>query len=95
MKPGEWIFGRGWDQNLWPDKQFPTHEALTAAFPNNPVPFSGASNMPAGTTFSLSTVGATPSGYVLHLTAVDRAIVNSGSIGQWTQLPLGFCVEQP
>ena len=36
-KPGEWIFGRGWDQNLWPDKQFPTHEALTKAFPNNPV----------------------------------------------------------
>jgi predicted amidohydrolase YtcJ len=37
VKPGEWIFGRGWDQNLWPDKQFPTHEALTKAFPNNPV----------------------------------------------------------
>jgi Predicted metal-dependent hydrolase with the TIM-barrel fold len=36
-KPGEWITGRGWDQNLWPDKQFPTHEALTRAFPNNPV----------------------------------------------------------
>lgn len=36
-KPGEWIFGRGWDQNLWPDKKFPTHEALTRAFPNNPV----------------------------------------------------------
>jgi predicted amidohydrolase YtcJ len=36
-KPGEWIMGRGWDQNLWPDKQFPTHEALTKAFPNNPV----------------------------------------------------------
>jgi predicted amidohydrolase YtcJ len=36
-KPGEWITGRGWDQNLWPDKQFPTHEALTKAFPNNPV----------------------------------------------------------
>ncbi len=37
VKPGEWILGRGWDQNLWPDKQFPTHEALTQAFPNNPV----------------------------------------------------------
>jgi predicted amidohydrolase YtcJ len=37
VKPGEWIFGRGWDQNRWPDKQFPTHEALTRAFPNNPV----------------------------------------------------------
>ena len=37
VKPGEWIFGRGWDQNRWPDKQFPTHAALTKAFPNNPV----------------------------------------------------------
>jgi predicted amidohydrolase YtcJ len=37
VKPGAWIQGRGWDQNLWPTKQFPTHEALSRAFPNNPV----------------------------------------------------------
>jgi predicted amidohydrolase YtcJ len=37
VKPGTWIQGRGWDQNLWPTKQFPTHEALSRAFPNNPV----------------------------------------------------------
>jgi predicted amidohydrolase YtcJ len=37
MKPGEWILGRGWDQNLWADKKFPTHEALSRAVPNNPV----------------------------------------------------------
>lgn len=37
VKPGEWILGRGWDQNLWPDKRFPTHEALSRAVPNNPV----------------------------------------------------------
>ena len=37
VKPGEWIQGRGWDQNLWPDKKFPTHEALSRAVPNNPV----------------------------------------------------------
>jgi len=37
VKPGVWIQGRGWDQNLWPAKQFPTHEALSRAFPNNPV----------------------------------------------------------
>jgi predicted amidohydrolase YtcJ len=37
MKPGEWIQGRGWDQNRWPVKEFPTHEALSRAFPNNPV----------------------------------------------------------
>jgi predicted amidohydrolase YtcJ len=36
-KPGEWIKGRGWDQNLWTSKEFPTHDALSRAFPNNPV----------------------------------------------------------
>ena len=34
---GQWISGRGWDQNRWGDTRFPTHDKLTAAFPNNPV----------------------------------------------------------
>jgi hypothetical protein len=29
-KPGQWIRGRGWDQNLWPSKAFPTHEDIDA-----------------------------------------------------------------
>ena len=33
----QWIQGRGWDQNKWPGKQFPTNELLNAAFPNTPV----------------------------------------------------------
>ena len=37
VKPGEWILGRGWDQNRWSSKDFPTHNALSLAFPNNPV----------------------------------------------------------
>ncbi|MDQ6665858.1 MAG: amidohydrolase [Acidobacteriota bacterium] len=36
-KPGEWIRGRAWDQNLWPGKQFPTAQGLSAAAPDNPV----------------------------------------------------------
>ncbi|HYV97447.1 MAG TPA: amidohydrolase family protein, partial [Gemmatimonadaceae bacterium] len=34
---GEWIIGRGWDQNDWPVKNFPTHEKLTKAVPDHPV----------------------------------------------------------
>ncbi len=34
---GTWVRGRGWDQNLWPGKRFPTHEALSAAVPDHPV----------------------------------------------------------
>jgi predicted amidohydrolase YtcJ len=34
---GTWVRGRGWDQNLWPVKEFPTHDALSAAVPDHPV----------------------------------------------------------
>jgi predicted amidohydrolase YtcJ len=33
----EWILGRGWDQNRWPGKTLPSHDALSAAFPDRPV----------------------------------------------------------
>ena len=33
----EWIEGRGWDQNDWPDKSFPTKEKLDELFPDKPV----------------------------------------------------------
>lgn len=33
----EWIVGRGWDQNKWPEKEFPTHHKLSEMFPETPV----------------------------------------------------------
>lgn len=33
----QWIIGRGWDQNDWEVKVFPTKELLDKAFPNKPV----------------------------------------------------------
>jgi predicted amidohydrolase YtcJ len=36
-RPGEWIVGRGWDQNDWADNDWPTHDLLSAATPDNPV----------------------------------------------------------
>ena len=32
-----WIRGRGWDQNRFPGKQFPTNEILNTLFPDRPV----------------------------------------------------------
>ncbi len=32
-----WIEGRGWDQNKWPGKAYPTNELLNKAFPDKPV----------------------------------------------------------
>ena len=37
VRPGEWILGRSWDQNDWDNKEWPTHEALSAVSPDNPV----------------------------------------------------------
>ena len=35
--PMEWIYGRGWDQNDWTVKEFPTKEIFDSLFPNRPV----------------------------------------------------------
>jgi predicted amidohydrolase YtcJ len=35
--PGEWITGRGWDQNDWAETDFPDHGPLTEAAPDHPV----------------------------------------------------------
>lgn len=36
--PGDtWVLGRGWDQNLWPEREFPTAADLDEAFPDRPV----------------------------------------------------------
>jgi len=37
LPDGEWILGRGWNQEVWPGAQFPTKEDLDAVAPNNPV----------------------------------------------------------
>jgi len=37
LPEGAWLLGRGWDQNDWPVKEFPTRQDLDAAFPDRPV----------------------------------------------------------
>ena len=37
LPAGEWLVGRGWDQNDWPEQAFPTAADLDAAFPERPV----------------------------------------------------------
>ena len=37
LAPGAWLIGRGWDQNDWPQHDFPTAADLDAAFPDRPV----------------------------------------------------------
>ncbi len=37
VSEGQWIRGRGWDQNDWPSKRFPARSVLDRAAPRNPV----------------------------------------------------------
>jgi predicted amidohydrolase YtcJ len=37
LNPGQWVLGRGWDQNDWQIKKFPTKELLDSLFPDTPV----------------------------------------------------------
>ncbi|HSP81695.1 MAG TPA: amidohydrolase family protein, partial [Myxococcaceae bacterium] len=34
---GDWLIGRGWDQNDWPEKTFPTRAELDTRLPETPV----------------------------------------------------------
>ena len=37
MPRNEWLIGRGWDQNDWKSKEFPSNEKLNELFPDRPV----------------------------------------------------------
>ncbi|HKP32739.1 MAG TPA: amidohydrolase, partial [Chitinophagaceae bacterium] len=37
LSAGAWLIGRGWDQNDWKVKEFPSKEKLDELFPNRPV----------------------------------------------------------
>ena len=48
-----------------------------------------------GNAWSLNTTGMQPCGYVMVVTTVDRAIINSGAVGHWASKAVGFCVRKP
>ncbi|HET7372917.1 MAG TPA: hypothetical protein VFJ20_06005 [Gemmatimonadaceae bacterium] len=62
-----------------------------------PVPSSGNVNTAAapGDPWSLDTTNMQPCGYVIRVVAVDRAIVNSQSVGHQSPASAGFCLEAP
>lgn len=37
LPKGQWVYGRGWDQNRWKDTSMPHHAELSAAVPDHPV----------------------------------------------------------
>jgi len=77
-RPGEWIIGRGWDQNDWAEKAFPTHDLLSAATPDNPVYLTrvdghaGLANRQAMQTAGLTSSTVDPQGGRIIRTANDQ-----------------------
>jgi hypothetical protein len=61
-----------------------------------PSPSSGLVNTSSapGDAWSLNTAGMKPCGYVIRVVAVDRAIVNSQSVGHGASDSSGFCLEE-
>jgi len=67
-EPGEWIIGRGWDHESWPEKELPSHEKLSEAIPDHPVWLSrvdghaGLANAKAMEIAEISAGSSVPSG---------------------------------
>jgi hypothetical protein len=79
------------------DANFGSYSLGTSPFPGSVVPSNGTvQTAPTpGDTWSLNTTGMQPCGYVITVVAVDRAIVNSASVGHYSPASAGFCVIAP
>ena len=75
---GQWILGRGWDQNQWGDTRFPTHDALSRAVPNHPVfltrvdGHAGLANAAAMRAAGVTVASRDPSGGKIERTASNE-----------------------
>ena len=84
-KPTAFIRGRGWDQNDWEVKEYPTKEALDALFPDTPV--------------ALERVDG--HAYLVNQAALDLAgihnntVVSGGSIEKKGGVLIGILVDNP
>jgi predicted amidohydrolase YtcJ len=59
---GEWVLGRGWDQNHWGDTRFPTHDKLSAAVPERVDGHAGLANSTAMQQAGVTSATQDPSG---------------------------------
>lgn len=60
-----WIRGRGWDQNKWPGKSFPTNKKLNELFPDKPVLLTRVDGHAAIANLKLLTLAAVKPGQTL------------------------------
>ncbi len=91
LAPGDWLFGRGWDQNDWPETAFPTAADLDAAFPDRPVWLARVDGHAGwANTAALRALGASPAGkMMLESGKADGGKVIVGADGK----PSGILVD--
>jgi predicted amidohydrolase YtcJ len=80
IPPGQWILGRGWDQNIWSDHRFPSAAELDAVASHHPVALI-AKNAHAivANTAALSVAGIT-----IHTPDSDYGRINRDAAGHPT-----------
>lgn len=66
LAPGDWLLGRGWDQNDWPQTAFPAAADLDAVFPERPVWLTRVDGHAGwANTAALRALAASPAGKVM------------------------------
>jgi predicted amidohydrolase YtcJ len=81
--PTGWIFGRGWDQNDWHKKDFPTNEELNKLFPNRPVMLTRVDGH-----------AAIVNDYLLQIAGITKnTIINGGKIITTNNKPSGVLID--
>lgn len=85
LKPGEWITGRGWNQEVWENPQFPSKEDLDKVAPNNPVSLTRA----CGHALWTNTLGLKEAGITLETKDPVGGEILKNSKGE----PLGILTD--
>jgi hypothetical protein len=69
--------------------------AINPSGVGTPIPSGGSANtaVAPGDPWTLDTTGMMPCGYIIRVVAVDRAIVNSQSVGHYSSDSKGFCLD--
>jgi hypothetical protein len=81
--PTSWTLGRGWNQNEWDVKEFPSNELLNKAFPNKPVLL-----------IRIDGHAAMANNAALRLAGIDENTrVEGGEIGLFKGKPTGLLVD--
>ena len=87
VKPGEWIIGRGWTQDYWPDRAFPTAADLDSVAPQNPVYLAAKSGHAAW----VNTQALKAAGITAHTPHPPGGGIQHDHSGQ----PTGILLEDP